>query len=102
MLTASEQDKRYRRRHHAAPRGDERNQPPPLFGGRDLFLGQFPVLLRFVQGQRILDISRRLSMSESDLYRKQRVAINQVAQVLADLEQSETALEKETEKSKVN
>jgi len=41
-------------------------------------------------------------MSESDMYRKQRVAINQVAKVLAEMEQSEAVLEKEVERSKVN
>ena len=34
------------------------------------------------------DIARRLAMSESDLYRKQRVAITEVAKALADLEQN--------------
>jgi hypothetical protein len=42
--------------------------------------------LRFVQGQRVVDISRRLSMSESDLYRKQRVAVAAVARTLAEME----------------
>ncbi len=42
--------------------------------------------LRFVQGQRVLDLSRRLAMSESDLYRKQRVAIAAVARTLAEME----------------
>lgn len=41
---------------------------------------------RFVQGQRMLDLSRRLIMSESDLYRKQRVAIAAVARTLAEME----------------
>ena len=58
--------------------------------------------MRFLRGLRVRDIAGRLAMSESDMYRKQRVAINQVAQVLADMEQSETALEKESESSKVN
>lgn len=58
--------------------------------------------MRFLRGLRVRDIAGRLAMSESDMYRKQRVAINQVAQVLADLEQSETAPERETESSKVN
>ena len=58
--------------------------------------------MRFLRGLRVRDIAGRLAMSESDMYRKQRVAINQVAQVLADLEQSETVLEKEAESSKVN
>jgi len=42
--------------------------------------------LRFVQGQRVRDIARRLAMSESDLYRKQRAAVTQVAKTLADME----------------
>ena len=32
------------------------------------------------------DVARRLAMSESDLYRKQRVAIENVAHTIADLE----------------
>jgi hypothetical protein len=35
--------------------------------------------LKFVQGKRIREIADRLAMSASDLYRKQRVAIDQVA-----------------------
>jgi N-terminal 7TM region of histidine kinase len=50
--------------------------------------------MRFLRGMRVRDIAGRLAMSESDMYRKQRVAINQVAQVLADMELSEAALEK--------
>lgn len=42
--------------------------------------------LRFVQGQRIRDVAQRLAMSESDFYRKQRVAIDQVAQTLLQME----------------
>ncbi len=42
--------------------------------------------LRFVQGNRIRDIVGRLAVSESDFYRKQRVAIEQVAEVLAQME----------------
>ena len=41
---------------------------------------------RFVQGQRVFDIARRLSMSESDLYRKQRTAVAAVAKTLAEME----------------
>jgi len=58
--------------------------------------------MRFLRGLRVRDIAGRLAMSESDMYRKQRVAINQVAQVLADLEESETILAKEAESSKAN
>ena len=42
--------------------------------------------LRFVQGQRIRDVAQRLAMSESDFYRKQRVAIDQVAETLIQME----------------
>jgi hypothetical protein len=44
--------------------------------------------LRFVQGQRVRDIARRLAMSESDLYRKQRTAVAMVARTLAEMEAS--------------
>jgi hypothetical protein len=44
--------------------------------------------LKFVQGERIRDITRQLAMSESDFYRKQRIAIEQVASTLAQMEQS--------------
>ena len=43
--------------------------------------------MRFIQGRKIRDIASRLAISESDLYRKQRVAIGQVAQVLTGMEQ---------------
>jgi hypothetical protein len=42
--------------------------------------------LKFVQGQRIRDIAMRLAMSESDFYRKQRIAVEQVAETLAQME----------------
>ena len=42
--------------------------------------------MRFVQGERVRDIATRLALSESDLYRKQRVAITEVARTLADME----------------
>ena len=45
--------------------------------------------LKFVQGRRVREIARRLAMSESDLYRKQRVAIESVAQMLAEMEREE-------------
>ena len=43
--------------------------------------------LKFIRGLRVRDIAGRLAMSESDLYRKQRIAIAEVARALADLEQ---------------
>lgn len=42
--------------------------------------------LRFVQGQRIRDVAQRLAMSESDYYRKQRIAIEQLSQTLIQME----------------
>lgn len=42
--------------------------------------------LKFIQGKRVREIADRLAMSESDLYRKQRVAIEQVAQQIAEME----------------
>ncbi|HXF62528.1 MAG TPA: histidine kinase N-terminal 7TM domain-containing protein [Caldilineaceae bacterium] len=43
--------------------------------------------LRFIQGRKVREIADRLAISESDLYRKQRVAIGQVARVLTEMEQ---------------
>jgi hypothetical protein len=43
--------------------------------------------LKFIRGLKVRDIAGRLAMSESDLYRKQRIAIAEVAKALADLEQ---------------
>ena len=42
--------------------------------------------LKFVQGKRMREIARRLAMSESDLYRKQRVAVAEVARILKEME----------------
>ncbi len=45
--------------------------------------------LKFVEGRTVREIARRLAMSESDLYRKQRVAIEAVAQTLVEMEREE-------------
>ncbi len=42
--------------------------------------------MKYVQGMRAKDIARQLALSESDLYRKQRVAVKEMARVLADME----------------
>ncbi|MFN2115148.1 MAG: hypothetical protein ACK2T6_05500, partial [Anaerolineae bacterium] len=47
--------------------------------------------LKFVRGLRVRDIANRLAMSESDLYRKQRVAIEALAEQLAAMEQEPAA-----------
>jgi hypothetical protein len=43
--------------------------------------------LKFIQGLRVRDIAQRLAMSESDFYRKQRIAIEEVARALMAMEQ---------------
>ena len=43
--------------------------------------------MRFVQGQKVLDVADKLAMSEANVHRKQRVAIEQVAQRVAAMEQ---------------
>ena len=42
--------------------------------------------LKFIQGMRVRDIANRLAMSEADLYRKQRLAIAEVARTLSEME----------------
>lgn len=42
--------------------------------------------LKFIQGMRVRDIAQRLAMSEADLYRKQRLAIEEVARTLSEME----------------
>jgi hypothetical protein len=44
--------------------------------------------LKFIRGLRVRDVAHRLAMSESDLYRKQRVAIIEVAKALAEWEEA--------------
>ena len=43
--------------------------------------------LKVIQGKKIREIARQLAISESDLYRKQRVAIQEVARTLASMEE---------------
>lgn len=43
--------------------------------------------LKFLRGERVRYVADRLAMSESDLYRKQRVAIKEVARTLAQMEE---------------
>lgn len=42
--------------------------------------------LKFIQGRKVRDVAMRLAMSESDLYRKQRIAIEEVANHIAEME----------------
>jgi hypothetical protein len=43
--------------------------------------------LKVIQGKKVREIAYQLAMSESDLYRKQRVAIQEVAKTLATMEE---------------
>lgn len=42
--------------------------------------------MKFLQGKKVREVARKLSVSEADLYRKQKVALESVAQVIADME----------------
>jgi hypothetical protein len=42
--------------------------------------------MKIMQGQRVRDVARKLVMSESDLYRKQRAAFEEVARIVVDME----------------
>ncbi|MFN2149523.1 MAG: hypothetical protein ACK2T2_14140 [Anaerolineales bacterium] len=42
--------------------------------------------LKFLQGRKVRDVASKLAMSEADLYRKQRVAIETVAETIASME----------------
>jgi hypothetical protein len=42
--------------------------------------------MKFLEGRKVRDVAMRLAMSEADLYRKQKVAIESVAQAMADME----------------
>jgi hypothetical protein len=59
-------------------------------GGERRFTGEwilFNILeMKFVEGRKVRDVASRLAMSEADLYRKQRVAIEEVARVILDME----------------
>lgn len=43
--------------------------------------------MKYLQGMKGRDVCRRLAMSEADFYRKQKIAINEIARVLFEMEQ---------------
>jgi hypothetical protein len=45
--------------------------------------------LKFLQGLKVREVAKRLAMSESNLYRKQRVAIKAAAEMVAEMEREE-------------
>jgi hypothetical protein len=42
--------------------------------------------MKFIEGKKVREIAARLSMSEADLYRKQRVAVEAVANAILEME----------------
>ena len=50
--------------------------------------------MRFLQGRKVRDVALRLAMSESDLYRKQRIAIEEVAHQIAEMERESVPVER--------
>jgi hypothetical protein len=47
--------------------------------------------MKFMEGKKVREIATRLSMSEADLYRKQRVAVEAVADAIMEMEQKARA-----------
>jgi len=45
--------------------------------------------MKFIEGRKVREVAGRLAMSEADLYRKQRVAVEAVARAILDMEQNE-------------
>ena len=48
--------------------------------------------LKYLQGKKVREVARKLAVSEADLYRKQKIAIENVAQKIADLEAGAQAI----------
>jgi len=46
--------------------------------------------MKFLQGRKVRDVAMRLAMSEADLYRKQRVALEAVGRAVAEMERGVT------------
>lgn len=49
--------------------------------------------MKFMEGKSVREVAKRLALSEADLYRKQRVAIEQVAQAILEMEKQATVEE---------
>jgi hypothetical protein len=48
--------------------------------------------MKFIEGRKVREVAGRLAMSEADLYRKQRVAVEAVARAILEMEKSENLL----------
>ena len=72
-------------------RGVERVRP----SGDRRFTGEWMLYnileMKFLEGRKVRDVALRLAMSEADLYRKQRVAIEAVAAAISQMEQEAAA-----------
>ncbi len=56
--------------------------------------------MKFLRGKKVREVAMQLALSESDFYRKQRIAIENLARIIADMEaqaQQEHAIEKPSE-----
>jgi hypothetical protein len=53
--------------------------------------------LKFLQGRKVRDVASKLAMSEADLYRKQRVAIEAVAETITSMEREAVAIRDDEE-----
>jgi hypothetical protein len=42
--------------------------------------------LKFIEGRKVREVAARLAMSEADLYRKQRVAVESVAKSILEMD----------------
>ena len=42
--------------------------------------------VKFFEKQKVKDVARRLSMSEADFYRKQKIAVESLAKVIMEME----------------
>jgi len=48
--------------------------------------------MKFIEGRKVREVASRLAMSEADLYRKQRVALEAVARVILEMERQSQSL----------
>ena len=57
--------------------------------------------LKFIQGEKVREVARKLAMSEADLYRKQRIALENIARIVmrqeAELSGKDKHAESETD-----
>lgn len=74
---------------HVLTRSIENLKPP---GERNLTTTEWILYnileMRFLQGRKVREVALRLAMSESDLYRKQRIAIEEVARQIEEMERA--------------